>query len=384
MHVLHPIRRRRRAAAPPPTSNLAKAALFAAIVASLIGVFFILKPFLAPIVLALLLATVFGPMHRRIRARLPRWPNLAALLSVIVVTAVIIVPAGLFTAALAREGVTAFERTRAWIEEGRFRAALENEHVRQFLASPRLARVRTALTEEFSGKDHGGRTTGAMLIEWCTKLINYSSRNLLPLLSNIILQILNFGVMLFVMFYAFRDGGKMLAYVRQVVLLSASHGQMVLDRIKGITRAILLGTFVTAAAQAAVAFVGFLIVGLPGAFFWAVMLGAASMVPVVGTALVWMPAVLYLFLVGNTGSAVFLLVWCMLVVASLDNILKPLLMKGQSGMSTLVVFFAILGGVRLFGPMGIIYGPLIFGVGAMLLYIYRFEHLDTLEELRRK
>ena len=74
----------------------------------------------------------------------------------------------------------------------------------------------------------------------------------------------------------------------------------------------------------------------------------------------------------------------MLVVASLDNILKPLLMKGQSGMSTLVVFFAILGGVRLFGPMGIIYGPLIFGVGAMLLYIYRFEHLDTLEELRRK
>ena len=276
MHVLHPIRRRRRAAAPPPTSNLAKAALFAAIVASLIGVFFILKPFLAPIVLALLLATVFGPMHRRIRARLPRWPNLAALLSVIVVTAVIIVPAGLFTAALAREGVTAFERTRAWIEEGRFRA---------------------------------------MLIEWCTKLINYSSRNLLPLLSNIILQILNFGVMLFVMFYAFRDGGKMLAYVRQVVLLSASHGQMVLDRIKGITRAILLGTFVTAAAQAAVAFVGFLIVGLPGAFFWAVMLGAASMVPVVGTALVWMPAVLYLFLVGNTGSAVFLLVWCMAATA---------------------------------------------------------------------
>ncbi|OPZ29567.1 MAG: putative inner membrane protein [Lentisphaerae bacterium ADurb.BinA184] len=383
MHALRPGPRRRRTPPAEPTS-LAKIALFAAIIASLIGVVTILRPFLAPIVLALLLATVFGPVHRRLRDRFGRRRSLAALVTVAIVALLIVVPAGLFVTALAHEGVEAFERTRAWIQEGKFRAALDNPHVRQVLDGPAWERVRAAVEEEFSGGGGEGTTAGGRLIEWCTKLINYSSRNLLPLLSNVLVQVLNFGVMLFVMFYAFRDGGKMLAYARHFIPISASHGQLVLDRVKNIALAIVLGTFGTAAAQACAAFVAFLAVRLPGAFFWAVMLGLASMVPVAGTALVWVPTVAYLFLVGRTGAAAFVLVWSMVVVGLMDNLLKPYLMQGQSGMSTLVVFFAILGGIRLFGPMGIIYGPLIFGVSAVLLYIFRLEYVKTFEQLRRQ
>jgi predicted PurR-regulated permease PerM len=105
-----------------------------------------------------------------------------------------------------------------------------------------------------------------------------------------------------------------------------------------------------------------------------------SFIPVVGTALVWVPAVGYLLLLGKIKSAIFLATWCAVLVGSIDNFLRPFFMRGQADMSTFYIFLAILGGVQFFGLAGIIYGPLILGFARVMLYIYQIEYRDFLEE----
>ena len=105
-----------------------------------------------------------------------------------------------------------------------------------------------------------------------------------------------------------------------------------------------------------------------------------SLIPVVGTGIVWLPAVCYLFIVGNWGKGLFLAAWSILVVGSIDNFLRPYLMKGKGAISSIYLFFAILGGIQLFGIVGILYGPLILGVAAILLYLYELEYREVLTE----
>jgi predicted PurR-regulated permease PerM len=104
----------------------------------------------------------------------------------------------------------------------------------------------------------------------------------------------------------------------------------------------------------------------------------ASLIPLVGTAIVWIPACGYLAITGQPGMAAFLAIWCGVGVGSIDNFLRPALMKGEAEMSTLWVFFAVLGGLQLFGLPGLVYGPLVFGLGAVLLYLYQIEFQEYL------
>jgi predicted PurR-regulated permease PerM len=143
--------------------------------------------------------------------------------------------------------------------------------------------------------------------------------------------------------------------------------------MKAVGRSVLLGGFLTMLCQGVAGAIGFAIVGIP-AFFWGTVLGFSSLVPVVGTALVWIPAVAYLAAVGEIKGAIFLSLWSIVVVGSIDNFLRPFLMRGEGKMSTLYLFLAIIGGVKYFGMAGILYGPLILGLASVMLAIYRVEY----------
>jgi predicted PurR-regulated permease PerM len=104
-------------------------------------------------------------------------------------------------------------------------------------------------------------------------------------------------------------------------------------------------------------------------------------VPVVGTALVWVPATAYLVLIGSYKSAVFFALWCAIIVGSIDNFLRPFLMQGQAQMSPFYIFLAIIGGLQVFGLAGVLYGPLIIAFATVMLYIYRSEYHEVLDEV---
>ncbi|HLC16052.1 MAG TPA: AI-2E family transporter, partial [Thermodesulfovibrionia bacterium] len=112
------------------------------------------------------------------------------------------------------------------------------------------------------------------------------------------------------------------------------------------------------------------------------MMAFASLIPIIGTALIWVPASIYLILSGQWGSGIFMILWSAIVVGMIDNIVRPLFMKGSANMSTLFIFISILGGINYFGLIGVLYGPLIFGITLVLLYIYdsEFEHFLNFQD----
>lgn len=346
--------------------------------ASVFGVYVILKPFLHSIILALLLVSIFAPVHQRIRQRLGQRENIAAFLAVLVVFLLVLIPLSLFLSGLVRQGIDSIQKTNAWFAEGKFQEAFSSERVQSLLANKRIERLRELAAPYLGGVEGRPADIGAMALKGGQKALELVQKGVVPLLQAGGSVIFGFFIMLFVMFFAFRDGATMLASVLHLSPLSTSQESALIGRIREVSRAVFLGTFITAAAQAVAAMVGFKIVGIP-ALFWGAMLGATSLVPMVGTALVWVPAVGYLLITGHSGLAIFLTLWCLLVVGSIDNFLRPILMGGRVGMSTVVIFFAILGGIRCFrSPVGIIYGPLIFGLCAVCFYIYELENASFL------
>lgn len=114
------------------------------------------------------------------------------------------------------------------------------------------------------------------------------------------------------------------------------------------------------------------------ALFWGTVMAFSSLIPVVGTALVWVPAAGYLAMAARWKSAIFLIIWGVVVVGSVDNFLRPFLMRGKEGVSPFYIFLTIIGGIQLFGLAGILYGPLILGFATVMLYIYQVEYQDVL------
>jgi predicted PurR-regulated permease PerM len=124
--------------------------------------------------------------------------------------------------------------------------------------------------------------------------------------------------------------------------------------------------------QGIVGGIGLALAGIPGVF-WGAVMGFTSLIPVVGTGLVWVPAAGYLMLAGRWKAAVFLVLWSIMLVSSIDSFLKPFLMRGPERLSPFYVFLAVMGGLQYFGLPGLLYGPLVLGFAAVILYIYQEE-----------
>ena len=185
--------------------------------------------------------------------------------------------------------------------------------------------------------------------------------------------------MLFVLFFLLRDHDTIIAAIRHILPLSRSQEDKLLEEVEKVSKSAVMGSFLTAIAQGFAGGIGMWLAGFQG-LFWGTMMGFASFIPVVGTALIWIPAAIFLFLTGDTTWGIFLTIWSVAVVGSIDNLLRPFLMQGSAGMNTLMIFFSLLGGLHLFGLIGLIYGPLIFAITMVLFNIYEEEFKHFLDE----
>lgn len=330
------------------------------------------------IVLGILLGSLFRTPHRWLARRLPGWQNLAALLGVAMVVLVLLVPAGVLLSAVIQQGVSSMQDVETWISNGRLRDAVSRVDLAALVDRPVLRHLEQPLARWFdvadlSQVDLTNSRLSEMLGNLGEWLLNGLASSIRPVLAGTGQVLAGFFIMLFVLFFVFRDGEAIGATIRRLLPLARSQEEVLFGRIRDVVRAVVFGTAITALAQGLAGMVAFRAVGIPS-LFWGTVMAVASLVPAVGTALVWVPAVGYLLLVGRTGPALFLGLWCLIVVGSIDNLLRPLVMRGRSGMSSLAVFFSIVGGVQLFGPMGLVYGPLVFGLCAVCLYIYEIDN----------
>jgi predicted PurR-regulated permease PerM len=171
-------------------------------------------------------------------------------------------------------------------------------------------------------------------------------------------SLFSFAIMLFLLFFFLQDGDMMIARARNLIPLDESRKDRLFQQLSDVTRAIVIGTSLTALLQGVLIGVGFAIASLPSPVVFGVLAALLSMLPIGGSAIVWIPAVIWLFIDGRWGFGIFLLAWG-LMLGGMDNVLRPLLISGRARISALAVFVGVLGGIPAFGAIGIILGPVV-------------------------
>ena len=189
--------------------------------------------------------------------------------------------------------------------------------------------------------------------------------------------------MFFVMAYLFQAGQGIFDRVKLLIPLAPNLKDKLIDEIRNVTSAVVYGQVMTAIVQGLLGGLGFLIFGIPNAIFWGFVMVIISFLPLVGSALVWLPAAVFLFLSGEKYQGVGLLLYCIIVVANIDNFVKPRLISGKSNIHPVTVLLGVFGGLKLFGFIGLFVGPLILALLTALLHFYEEEYLGDKVEDRR-
>jgi predicted PurR-regulated permease PerM len=349
--------------------------LIVALLAAGFACFLLVEPYINSIVMAFIISLLMFPIHDWLEKRLPNHHNITSLLSCIVLTFIVVVPLLFVFAAIVQQGSTFSQNVYQWVTNGGIQAIFEHPWVVKGLSL-----VNTYLPFDTIEPQEVAQKVAQFATSFGSNLVGISAK----ILGDATSFLMDFFLMLFVLFFLLRDHDKIISAMRHILPLSRSQEDKLLDEIEQVSKSAVMGSFLTAIAQGVAGGLGMWLAGFPG-LFWGTMMGFASFIPVVGTALIWIPAAIYLYVTGDTTWAIFLTVWSVAIVGSIDNLLRPLLMQGSgnAGMSTLMIFFSLLGGLHLFGLIGLIYGPLIFAITMVLFNIYEEEFQGFLDQQDR-
>lgn len=344
--------------------------LIIALLAAMFACYQLLIPYLNPIILAFIISMLMYPLHEKIEARFGEHPNICSLISCTILTFIIVIPLLFVLSALVQQGSVLSENIYKWVTHDGIQTAFEHPWVTTALnwANHYLP------FDEVEPQDIAKRLA-EFASGFGTRLVGMSAK----ILGDATNFLLDFFLMLFVLFFLLRDHNRIIHIIRHILPFSRSQEDRLFEEVEKVSKSAVMGSFLTALAQGFAGGIGMGITGFP-MLFWGTMMGFASFIPVVGTALVWIPAAAYLFLTGETTWAIFLAAWSIVVVGSIDNLLRPLLMQGSNGMNTLMIFFSLLGGLQLFGLIGLLYGPLIFAITIVLFNLYEEEFSRFLDK----
>jgi predicted PurR-regulated permease PerM len=333
--------------------------VFALVVAAILGYALILifLPFLSSMTWAAFLAFLLFPVNLRLRRRIRGHNSLAAGLLTIVAPIGVLLPLSLMSIEFAAQISGLLQKLQLSA------AKLDINTFADLQKYPLIARANIWLQQHGSvsaEQIQGWLISGTR--EILQRAAGFGGSFFLGALSSMI----GFGLMLFLLFFFLRDGDTMVHYARKLIPLDEELKDRLFKHLGDITRAIVFGTSMTAMLQGIFLGLGFTIAQLPSPVVFGVMGALLAMLPVGGTALVWGPAVIYLFLNGHTGLGIFMLLWG-IMLSTLDNILRPLLISGRARVSTLAVFLGVLGGISAFGAIGIIAGPIVLSLALALV-----------------
>jgi predicted PurR-regulated permease PerM len=324
-------------------------------------VYQITEPFLVPLAWSAVFAIFFSPLHEKVRKRFK--PNTAALLSTLAVTVVLIVPALVLMFYTARQAIDAGAKGQVMLQspDG---------------ATPGRAFdwARRHLPESLQGVDFADSAkTGA------AKVGGFLAAKVGGLLKNIFAFFLDLFVLLFALFFMFRDGGEITEAVRHLLPFDPVIQEDMMNESKELIFASVAVGLLIAAIQGALGGLAFTLAGVGSALFWGVAMGFFSLIPVVGSALVWVPAAGWLMLTGHVWKGVLVLLICGGVAGVADNIIRPLLLRNRTHLNELLLFVSVLGGIKVFGLLGLVAGPTILAaaMGIFRVYTHHREHLEA-------
>jgi predicted PurR-regulated permease PerM len=337
-----------------------RAVRWAILLAALAGTLYLcgtmLRPFTNVITWASVMTLAFYPVQRRLLTRTGR-PSLSALMSTILVVVMILIP----LVSIIALAINEFLALRHYLEQT-FTNGLD------FKSSEPLHRMADWLLRRL-GLDQ--RRIVDAITQHATELGGVIAGFSLAFATNITGALVSSIFTIFVMFFLFRDGDRIVRRIPDFLPFERPLSEGVLLRVRDVIYACLYGVLVIAAIQGALIGVSFWILGIPSAALWGVVTLFTSVIPMLGAGAVWVPGALYLMLTGQWLKAVLLVVWGGAVISSVDNFLRPRLVGGRIGLSELVIFFSVLGGLQVFGLLGIVLGPVVFATAGALLDVLR-------------
>lgn len=351
--------------------------LLVATVAALYLCWKMLQPFIDVVLWAIVLVIVFFPIHRRIQARVGS-PGWSALLSCLLVIFVILVPLTLLTFAIVNE-LSDFAQMLQPKSDGSGGAA----SAAAGLLDPNHPYLGPAVRWVGQYVDLSKLGSQEFIAERLKNVSGALASRTLGFVGGAVGFIVEVFFVIFTMYYLFRDGERMRAAAYDIMPLSDDKAREILDRTGEVIGASVYGVLVIAVIQGVLGGLAFWVLGLPSPLLWGVVMIFLSMIPMLGAFIVWVPAALYLALTGEWGKAIMLAVWGALVIGSVDNFLRPKLVGERTRLHELLVFFSVLGGLQVFGVLGIVLGPVIVAITIALLDVLRQADGHTSEPPER-
>ena len=303
-------------------------------------------PFLPALAWALALAVLFAPFQKWLESKLAH-SGLAAMIAVTVIALIVVVPAVFVAQKLVVQAVKGAQLIESKVSSGEWRRAIE--------AQPRLAPIADKIEQDLDLQD-----SVKTLTSWLSNTAG-------SIVTGSVFQAVNFCIIFYLLFFFLRDRRAALHSLRYLSPLSKAEMEQMFERISGTINATVYGTLAVSAIQGLLGGLMFWWLGLPAPLLWGVVMAILAVIPVLGAFVVWVPAVAFLALEGSWGNAVILAVWGILVVGTIDNLLRPALVGKQLKLHTVVAFISVVGGLMLFGPAGLILGPVALTITTVLL-----------------
>lgn len=307
---------------------------------------YLLKPFFGAVFWACVVALLFYPMHTRLRSRLGDRPNLAAFITLLACMLIGVVPALVVLGSFFQEGAALYLKLQSGeIDLGKALTRVRDafpivlETLNRFNIDP------DSLTERMSGT--------------AVTASRFMAQHVLQLGQGTLQFFVNLGIMLYLTFFMFRDGPRLIALLIHALPLGDERERMLFAKFAEVTRATVKGNLVIAIVQGTLGGLIFWFLGIPSALLWGVVMTLLSLIPVVGAGLIWGPVAIYLFAVGDWTQGLILVLFGAIVIGLVDNVLRPILVGRDTKLPDYIVLLSTLGGFVLFGVNGFVMGPLI-------------------------
>lgn len=315
--------------------------------------FLILRPVFIAIIVALILAFVFSPVYNWLYKK-TNLKNISALLIILFVLILILLPIWFLTPILLKQSFAIFQYT----QQIDFVTPLKSIFPRFFASA------------EFSTE------IGSIFSSFTSKIANSFVNSLSQFILNFPTIALQLMVALFTFFYVLRDQEMVVSYIKSILPFSKEVERKLFDYSRGITASVIYGQVIIGLIQGIIAGLGFFAFGVSNALFLALLAILAGIFPIIGTAVVWLPVAIFLFIAGNVGQGWGVIIFG-LISSTVDNFLRPMIVARRTNIHSGVLLISMIGGVFVFGVLGLILGPLIISYLIILLEIYRGKSLPS-------
>jgi predicted PurR-regulated permease PerM len=343
-------------------------AQLAAVVVVVIGCFQILYPFIPAILFSAVACSSSWPLYARVRRALGGRSALAALLMTLILLVLVIGPSTALAISLADDVTALVQSIKELLDRGP-------------LMPPAWLKAIPLVGEPLDGYWHRLAASREELVALLRSLIEPAKNFLVGTGKAIGASLLQMALATFICFFFYRDGDALVQAARRILdRLAGALGEQLLVTIDHTVTGVVHGIFGTALAQALVAVIGFVIAGVPGAMALGTATFFLSMVPV-GPPLVWGGATVWLFYQGSIGWAIFMLVWGLFAISSIDNFVKPYLISRRSSLPLLLIVFGVFGGIYAFGFIGVFIGPPMLAVGLTLVQLWTVQAAQPASKL---